>query len=72
MVALEENMGIGADIGEWQQCQLCAVWLCETMVPERYCCRPLSIRDQEREARTINFIMAGDTWVEDNPTALYV
>ena len=39
MAALEENMGIGADIGEWQQRQLCAVWSCETMVPEGYCCR---------------------------------
>jgi hypothetical protein len=39
MAALEENMGIGADIGEWQQRQLCAVWSCETVVPEGYCCR---------------------------------
>jgi hypothetical protein len=39
MAALEENMGIGADIGEWQQRQLCAVWSCEVMVLKGYCCR---------------------------------
>ena len=39
MAVLEENMGIGADIGEWQQRQFCAVWSCETVVPEGYCCR---------------------------------
>jgi hypothetical protein len=39
MAALEENMDMGADIGEGQQRQFCAVWSCETMVPEEYCCR---------------------------------
>lgn len=72
MAALEENMGIGADKGNSRSAG-CAVWSCETMVPEGYCCRLLSIGDQEREARTIDFIMAGDMWVEDKPgTALYV